>query len=240
MTKKVALVTGANRGIGLEVCKQLAEAGCKVILCSRDLEKGIAAADSLKKTDLDVTHMQMDVIDQTSIRMVRETLDAQYGRLDILVNNAGILPDNSKPGINEERSILVTPISIFEEAMRTNTFGVIQVCQGLVPLMTRNRSGSIVNVSSQVAQLSKMESGIPAYRLSKVALNAVTLILADELKEQGVICNSVSPGWVKTEMGGPFANLSISEGAKEIVRVALFPNNGPTGKFFRLGLTVEW
>jgi NAD(P)-dependent dehydrogenase (short-subunit alcohol dehydrogenase family) len=238
--QKVALVTGANRGLGLEVCRQLAKAGCKVFLSARDLKKGVEAASLLQQEGFAVESVVIDVTDPVSISKVRDQINAACGRLDILVNNAGILPDNIKPGLFEDRSLLETPLETFEHAMQTNAFGAIQVCQSFVPLMKGSGSGRIVNVSSQVAQLSTMDSGIPAYRLSKVALNAVTRILADELRPLGILCNSVSPGWVRTDMGGPEANLTVEEGAVEIVRLALLPDDGPTGQFFRLGQVIEW
>jgi NAD(P)-dependent dehydrogenase (short-subunit alcohol dehydrogenase family) len=150
------------------------------------------------------------------------------------------LPDNSIPGQFTESSLLDTDLSLFRTALETNTLAVIQLCQHLIPLMKANHYGRIVNVTSQVSQLSSMQAGLPAYRVSKVALNAITAILADELRGSGILCNCVSPGWVKTDMGGPNATLTTEEGTRDIVMLATLPNDGPRGQFFRNGVTISW
>jgi NAD(P)-dependent dehydrogenase (short-subunit alcohol dehydrogenase family) len=238
--KKVAVVTGANRGIGYETCRQLAKADFRVILTARNPDKGVRSAKVLQDEDLDVTFCACDVTDPKSIQELKSFIESQYGRLDVLINNAGILPDNKTPGQFEDTSILETDLSTLSQAMNTNAFSVILLCRYLIPLMKKHSYGRIVNVSSQVAQLSAMDSGIPAYRLSKVALNAITVILADELKGTGILCNCMSPGWVKTEMGGPNASVTPQEGTRDIVWLATLPDDGPTGKFFRQGKQLDW
>jgi NAD(P)-dependent dehydrogenase (short-subunit alcohol dehydrogenase family) len=236
----VAVVTGGNRGLGLEICKQLLEKNYKVVLTSRDAEKGIAAVKSLQADRTNLTYFPCDVTNTSTIVDLARFIQTQFGRMDVLVNNAGILPDNQTPGVFEETSLLDTHLDLLQAAMDTNAFGVVRMCQHLVPLMKNNRYGRIVNVSSQVGQLSTMESGLPAYRISKTALNAITVILADELKSWGILVNSVSPGWVKTDMGGQNATLSVKDGVQDILWLATLPSNGPTGQFFRQGKPIEW
>ncbi len=237
---KVALVTGANRGIGLEVCRQLAQKGARVILTSRDERKGQEAKTLLTKSGLNVDFWVLDVQNDESVRHAREYVEGAFGRLDILINNAGILPDNTTPGIFSDRSILETDFDDILAAFQTNSLGVVRVCREFVPLMKKGGSGRIVNVSSMIAQLATMDSGSPAYRISKVALNAITRILADELKDHHILCNCVSPGWVKTDMGGPNANIPVDQGAAGIVDLACLPDGGATGQFFRNGQVIEW
>jgi NAD(P)-dependent dehydrogenase (short-subunit alcohol dehydrogenase family) len=238
--KQVALVTGGNRGIGLGVCRQLAQRGMQVILTARSEEQGRSAQQALKQEGVDVDYQVLDVTNPAQIAKVAAYVESRYRRLDVLINNAGILPDNDIPGQFNERSILDTPSTAFQDAFNTNTLGAIEVCRYFVPMMKKNKYGRIVNVSSLVAQLKTMDSGSPAYRISKVALNAVTRILADELRDYGILCNSISPGWVKTEMGGPNANVSIELAAERIIELAMLPTGGPTGAFFRDGKEIEW
>jgi NAD(P)-dependent dehydrogenase (short-subunit alcohol dehydrogenase family) len=240
LSGKVAVVTGANRGIGLEVCKQLAQLGANVILTSRDPQKGKQAQAALANLGIKVDEHQLDVNNDFSPNSLSKYIEQNYGRLDILVNNAGILPDNSVPGEFSDRSILDTEMSIILDAFQTNSLGVIRVCKALAPLMKKNKWGRIVNVSSMMAQLASMDSGCPAYRISKVALNAITRILADELRDFNIQCNSVSPGWVKTEMGGTNANLNVAKGAEAIVEQVCEADIGSTGRFFRNRKEITW
>jgi NAD(P)-dependent dehydrogenase (short-subunit alcohol dehydrogenase family) len=228
MTKRVALVTGANRGLGLETCRQLARQGYTVILGSRDEAKGRAAAAELARERLEVVPRALDVSSTESITALAHAIEREFGRLDVLVNNAGILPKD------EER------IEVIRETMETNVYGPYQLCQALVPLMRKGGYGRIVNVSSGMGQLSDMEGGWPAYRISKTALNAVTRIFAAETAGSGILVNSICPGWVKTDMGGADAERSIPEGADTIVWAATLPENGPTGRFFRDREPIEW
>jgi NAD(P)-dependent dehydrogenase (short-subunit alcohol dehydrogenase family) len=239
LENKVSVVTGGNRGLGFEVCKQLAQLGSRVILTSRNSESGIQAKTALKQVGLVVDYCCVDVCKEADVVHLKEYIQKYYGRLDILINNAGILPDNSAPGVFTDKSILETDLQLILDAFQTNALAVVRVCRELVPLMRKNKSGRIVNVSSLSAQLKSMDSGIPAYRISKVALNAVTRILSDELKGDSIFCNSVSPGWVKTEMGGKEANVTVEDGARQIVNICLL-QDGSSGEFFRNGQAIEW
>jgi NAD(P)-dependent dehydrogenase (short-subunit alcohol dehydrogenase family) len=224
---KLAVVTGGNRGLGLEACRQLARAGAKVVLASRDPEKGEAAAAALRGEGLDVTPHPLDVTDPGSIERLARFIERQFGRLDILVNNAGVFKDGSG-GEREGASALRSEPAIVRRTFETNTLGPLMVSQALIPLM--QGSGRVVNVSSGMGQLAEMNGG---YRLSKAALNALTRILADELEDTGVKVNSVCPGWVKTDIGGPDAPRTPEQGVETIVWLATLPDDGATGGFFR-------
>jgi NAD(P)-dependent dehydrogenase (short-subunit alcohol dehydrogenase family) len=232
----VAVVTGAYRGLGLETCRQLAERGYRVVLTARREVEGRAAADGLVDRGLDVRFRALDVTDAASVQRLRDGLREEHGRIDCLVNNAGIFPDPA-PG-SEASSIFQADLDTVRRGLETNTLGALRVCQALIPLMEGN--GRVVNVSSGMGQLSEMNGCCPGYRLSKTALNAVTRILADELLGTGVKVNAVCPGWVRTDMGGPDAELSVEEGARGIVWAATLPDDGPSGGFFRHGEPIAW
>ncbi|MGB5733616.1 MAG: SDR family oxidoreductase [Thiohalocapsa sp.] len=232
----IAVVTGAYRGLGLETARQLAHRGYRVILTARRDAEGRAAAERLTADGHDVRFHRLDVTAPASAQALRDYLRTEFGRIDVLVNNAGIFPDPS-PG-SAASSIFEAELETIRVAMETNTLAAIQLCQLLIPLM--QGSGRVVNVSSGMGQLSDMNGGVPGYRLSKVALNAVTRIFADELQGTGVKVNSVCPGWVQTDMGGANAPLSIDEGAKGIVWAATLPDDGPSGGFFRHGEPIPW
>jgi NAD(P)-dependent dehydrogenase (short-subunit alcohol dehydrogenase family) len=232
-SEQVALVTGANRGIGLEVTRQLARLGFNVILGSRDARKGEEAARRLVESGLKVIAGQLDVIDQTSIDALKLRVEEQFGKLDVLVNNAAILYDTWQRAANAD-------LDVVRAALETNTFGAWRMSQALTRLLIGSGHGRIVNVSSESGSLASMGGGTPAYSVSKAALNALTRMLADELRSSGVLVNSVCPGWVATEMGGPGAPRSVEEGAAGIVWAATLPDDGPTGGFFRDGQPLEW
>ena len=232
---KVAVVTGGNRGLGFEACRQLARAGAKIVLASRDAGKGEAAASKLRGEGLDVTAYPLDVTDPASIGRLAAFIEQQFGRLDILVNNAGVFMDSSAA---DEASALRSDPAVVRQTLESNTLGPMMVAQALIPLMGGN--GRIVNVSSGMGQLSEMEGGFPGYRLSKAALNALTRILANELKDTGIKVNSVCPGWVRTDMGGPNAPRTPEQGVETIVWLARLPDNGPTGGFFRDKQPIPW
>jgi NAD(P)-dependent dehydrogenase (short-subunit alcohol dehydrogenase family) len=232
----VALITGAYRGLGLETCRQLAQAGYRVILTARNDRAGRSAADELHAQGLDVAFYPLDVTRKEEIRSLADHISRTYGRLDVLVNNAGIFPD-PPPDEKESSALLADPSNLLT-GFETNTLGPFILCQVMIPLM--GEEGRIVNVSSGMGQLSEMNGCCPAYRLSKTALNAVTRIFADELQGTGIKINSVCPGWVRTEMGGETAPLSVAEGAKGIVWAATLPDEGPSGGFFRQGEPIAW
>jgi NAD(P)-dependent dehydrogenase (short-subunit alcohol dehydrogenase family) len=231
--RKIAVVTGANRGIGFEISRQLAQRGIYVILTSRDEAKGRAACQRLEGEGLDVAYHQLDVTDPASVRRLGDFVRDSYGRLDVLVNNAGIL-------IDEQNSPLNVDLDVVRRTMETNVYGPLSLCQALLPLMERHDYGRIVNVSSGMGQLSDMGGGYLAYRMSKTALNALTRILAAELQGTEVLVNSMCPGWVRTDMGGPSASRSVEEGADTAVWLATLPGGGPQGGFFRDRQPIPW
>jgi len=232
----VAIVTGAYRGLGLEAARQLAAAGHRVVLTARREAEGRAAAEKLAAGGADVRFAPLDVTAAESIRALRDMLKRDFGRIDVLVNNAGIFPDPS-PG-SPEASIFEAGLDTIRAGFETNTLAALRLCQELIPLMEGR--GCVVNVSSGMGQLSDMNGCCPAYRLSKLALNGVTRIFADELQGTAIKINSVCPGWVRTEMGGPNATLSLEEGARGIVWAATLPADGPSGGFFRHGEQIPW
>ena len=237
-SSQVAVVTGGNRGLGLETCRQLAQRGITVVLTSRSSDKGQVAVRQLHDDGLDVQFHVLDVTDSASVKALVHFLESEFGRLDVLVNNAGVFIDPYDPTDPGQASIFSADIDTIRRTLETNTYGALRVARGLIPLM--NGRGNIVNVSSGMGQLSDMNGCCPAYRLSKTALNAVTRIFADELKDSRIRINSVCPGWVQTDMGGPNADRSVAEGATGIVWAACLPEDGPTGGFFRDGQAIPW
>ena len=230
---RVALVTGANRGIGLEVCRQLAGQGLRVILTGRDRARAEAAAGELRGEKLDVTAVALDVTEAASIRACEREVQKQFGGVDVLVNNAAVL-------VAEGATLLDIPVEDFRTTFDTNVFGVVEVCQAFVPAMVARSYGRVVNVSSGAGQLSSMTTYAPAYSISKAALNALTIQLAASTKGRGVLVNCVNPGWVRTRMGGRGAPRSVEAGADTIVWLATLPANGPTGKFFSDRREIAW
>jgi NAD(P)-dependent dehydrogenase (short-subunit alcohol dehydrogenase family) len=193
--KKIALVTGGNRGLGFETCRQLVQLGISVILSARDISKGEKAAKQLSDIGLDVVFYQLDVSNQNHINGVSEQIIQQFTRLDVLVNNAAILYDIWQNAINAD-------LEVVNQAIITNLLGPWRLSQICIPIMKRNKYGRIVNVSSGAGSLHYMDGGTPAYSVSKAALNALTRILASDLRGTGILINSVDPGWVATDMGG--------------------------------------
>ncbi len=226
--KKIALITGANRGIGLETAKQMKALGYEVILTSRNADEGQRAA-----RDLGVGYHQLDVTSVSSILALTAYMDAEFGRLDVLINNAGILLDRKD-------SILDIPLEKMQTMFETNTFAPLMLIRALLPLMRKNNYGRIVNVSSQLGAISHFSDYTPAYRLTKLALNGITRMLADTLKGTNILVNSVHPGWVKTNTGGERAPLSLEEGARGVVWAATLPDDGPQGGFFFDGKEMDW
>ena len=227
----IALVTGANRGIGLEVVRQLAENGHEVILTSRNEEKGL---QSSRKLGLSNIHFHaLDVTSQQSVDQMVSYVNEKFGRLDILVNNAGINYDTWQKAADPD-------LENVQETLDTNLIGPWRMAKAFIPLMRKNGYGRIVNVSSGAGAIEGMGAGTPAYSVSKAALNVMNIKLAAELSGSGILVNAVCPGWVRTDMGGAGAPRSVQQGAEGIIWAAELPPNGPTGKFFRDGKEIEY
>jgi NAD(P)-dependent dehydrogenase (short-subunit alcohol dehydrogenase family) len=247
---KVAFVTGANKGIGLETVRGLAGLGIAVVMASRDEAKGKAAADALRAEGIrGVEAVRFDVTRPEDHREVARHLESRYGKLDILVNNAGVQledTDFGAPG-GFNTTARVRP-EILRQTFETNFFAVVALTQTLLPLLRKAPAARIVNLSSVLGSLalhSDPSSGIYdkkafAYDASKTALNAFTVHLAQELRGTKIKVNSAHPGWVKTEMGGEAAPMGLSEGGKTSVQLATLPDDGPTGGYFHLGQSLPW
>ncbi len=230
MNGKVALVTGANRGLGLETCRQLEGLGLRVILTSRDPDNG---RDVTARLGPNVAFYPLDVADPEQIERVRQFVLAEYAHLDVLVNNAGVYLDK---GTNT----LPVPEKVFRETLDINLFGAFRMCQAFIPMMKEHDYGRVVNLSSHLGALADMKGRNASYRISKAGLNALTRILADEVRDYNIKVNSAHPGWVRTDMGGSQAPRSIEEGADTIVWLATLPDDGPTGGFFHDRKPIPW
>jgi NAD(P)-dependent dehydrogenase (short-subunit alcohol dehydrogenase family) len=248
--QKIAFITGANRGIGLETARGLGKQGITVLLGSRDKAKGEAAAAELRKEGVvNVEAIQFDVANYDDHKRIAKLLDDRNGRLDILVNNAGVSIDGgdfSNPnGFNTTSTISMGKL---RETFDTNFFAVVALTQTLLPLIKKSPAGRIVNLSSVLGSLTlNADPNSPiysvkafAYNASKTALNAFTVSLAAELRNTNIKVNSAHPGWVKTDMGGPNAPLDLPEGGKTSIELATLPANGPTGGYFHLGKPLPW
>ena len=231
--QRIALVTGGNRGIGLEICRQLAKLGIRVLLGSRDSAKGTAAAGELSAAKLPVEARELDVADDQSILDCMGWIRRDVGRLDILVNNAGIMVEENDAEPEEE-------LRIVRETMQTNVYGPLLLSRLAIPIMKSRRYGRIVNLSSGMGSLTEMGPGYIAYRMSKAAINVVTRVLAAEVEGMGILVNSADPGWVKTDMGGRGASRTVYKGAETPVWLATVPEGGPTGGVFRDRKAIPW
>ena len=232
-SKKIALVTGANKGIGLAIARELGKAGITVLLGARDAALGEAAAAKLRGEGLDARFVRLDLVRPETIQAAAASIAGQYQRLDILVNNAGIIaPADGPPSSADWNSV--------KRAMETNFLGTLAVTQAMLPLLRKAPAARIVNLSSGLASLEK--NGDPAwdfaafkligYNASKAALNMLTVQLAYELRDTGIKVNSVSPGFVATDMNEHRGTMTVEEGAAGPVRLALLPADGPSGRFF--------
>jgi NAD(P)-dependent dehydrogenase (short-subunit alcohol dehydrogenase family) len=228
----VALVSGANRGIGREVVRQLAAAGHHVLLGSRDASAGERVAAELEVEGGTVEAVELDVADQGSVDRAAERIMADPGRLDVLVNNAGVFGSPAGAGDTDPGEA--------HDVLEVNLFGAWRLTQALLPLLRSSPHGRIVNVSSGGGQLAEMEGGRAAYRVSKTALNALTRVLAADESGSGILVNSLCPGWVRTRMGGESATRSVEEGAETALWLATLPDDGPTGGFFRDRRPIPW
>jgi NAD(P)-dependent dehydrogenase (short-subunit alcohol dehydrogenase family) len=235
---RTAIVTGANRGVGYGVVKRLVSLGYRTILTSRDEHNGELAIHEIKQELGDqiageLIYHQLDVTDPLSIKRLYAFVTHAYGAADVLVNNAAVLLD-------QNGRVLKIPVDTFRTTMETNVYGPLRLCQTFIPLMVKRNYGRVVNVSSGAGQTCDMINDMPAYRLSKIALNGLTLMLADSVKGKNVLVNAGCPGWVRTRMGHPSAPRSIEEGAESIVWLATLPDGGPHGGFFRDGKQLTW
>lgn len=230
--QRIAIVTGANRGIGFEICRQLAHLGTKVILTARDEEKGREATRKLQDEGLDVVFYLLDVTKEESVRRLAQWVEQTFTRVDILVNNAGILVDRDYMALQSD-------IDKIKETMETNVYGPLRLCKALVPIMRKNNFGRIVNVSSGAGAFSRMTTGRPGYRTSKTALNVVTKLLANELIGTNITVNSMAPGGTHTDMNpNPHGERSVEEAADTAVWLAT--ESAATGKFFYDRKEIDW
>jgi NAD(P)-dependent dehydrogenase (short-subunit alcohol dehydrogenase family) len=241
--KKVALITGANRGIGLETARQLGKLGITVLIGARDLAKGEAAVAELKKDGVDARAVKLDVDNSADYEVVKKLIEKDYGVLDILINNAGILLDGRKG--NETTK---TSADLLRKTFNSNFFAVVGLTQTLLPLLKKSLGGRVVNLSSILGSNTLhatpgsqiYDAKTFAYDASKAALNSFTIHLAHELKDTKIKVNSAHPGWVKTDMGGEGAQLDVETGAKTSVELATLQDSGPTGGYFHLGKPLPW
>ena len=242
-TQKVALISGANKGIGFETARQLGKQGVTILLGARDLAKGQAAAEQLKKEGIDARAVKFDVVNDADVNAAAEKIEKEFGKLDILINNAGVMFEPI--GGNNTSTV---PDDVIRKTFDTNFFSAISVTKAFLPLLKKSDAGRIVNVSSILGSLTlHANEGSPiyeakalAYDASKAALNAFTIHLAHELKGTKIKVNSAHPGWVKTDMGTDAAPMDIVDGAKTEVELATLGPNGPTGGFFHMGEPISW
>jgi NAD(P)-dependent dehydrogenase (short-subunit alcohol dehydrogenase family) len=245
---KVALVTGANKGLGLATAERLGKEGARVLVGARDAAKGEAAADVLRRRGIEAEALTLDVSDCESVRAAADEVERRHGRLDILVNNAGILPEATAA----ERADGPLDVGMFKDTFGTNVFGAVAVTQAFLPLLRAADSASVVNVSSTMGSLSDQvdpESPyyglvVPAYQASKAALNSMTIGLSKLLADTDIKVNSVCPGWVKTDLGGEdnkaAASTAPDEAAEVVAELALVGPDGPTGAFLDAAGPVAW
>lgn len=244
---KIALVTGANRGLGFEVARQLAQAGSTVVIGARDTEKGDEAAELLRSEGLDAESLGLDVASAVSVKAAVQEVSERHGRLDILINNAGILPEATATDAT-------TPLdlALFRDTFETNVFGAAAVTQEFLPLLRQSEAGRIVNVSSTQGSLNGQSDSesefyqvvLPAYNASKSALNQITVALSKLLADTPIKVNSICPGWVQTDLGGPdnraAAPRTPAEAAQIVIEMALIADDGPTGQFVDRNGAVAW
>lgn len=231
--KRVALVTGANRGIGFEIARQLAAAGLRVILSARDEQRGRSAAAALVSEGLDVHPCRLDVADGASVQQALALIERDFSRLDVLINNAAV-------SLDRQTTILGVEEDVIRETFEVNFYGPLRLCRAAVPLMKKGGYGRIVNVSSGRGSFTKLAADGPAYRMSKTALNALTCVLSDELKDTEILVNAVTPGWVRTRLTGLRAPRSAAQGAEGAVWLATVGDDGPRGGFFKDRDVFPW
>lgn len=236
--KLIAVVTGANRGLGLETARQLAQHGFHVILTARNIQTGAAALKTLQAEKLSAELRKLDVNSTDDAQALAHYIKESHGHVDVLVNNAGILTKTANdPGVKSSNPLKVSPVTVMEH-FNTNTLGAVRLIQALAPLMPDG--ARIVNVSTGMAALNHMHSDHLGYRVSKTALNAVTCVYASQLASRKIAVNSVDPGWVKTDMGGAGATRSVEKGAETIVWLASAPEAAESGFFWRDKKKIAW
>ena len=242
---KIALVTGGNRGLGLETARQLAAQNYTVILGARDLEKGEAAARTLREDGADAHAVQLEVSDEASVQRAAREVEEKFGHIDALVNNAGANFEYSEGSVTVPSALSVEAL---RQTYETNVFGAFSVLQAFLPLLQKSSAPRVVNVSSSMGSLNETSNpdwffygvNTAAYNSSKSALNALTVSFAKELRDTPIKINAACPGWVKTDMGGEAAPRSLEEGPRIFVTLATLPDDGPTGKFFDENGPVAW
>ena len=230
--QKIILVTGANKGIGFEICRQLAKKGLTVIMTARNQERGMKAVDQLKQQDLSVDFHLLDVTDPLAVHPLKDDLDKKYGRLDVLINNAGIFIDDEMDSLN-------VGMDTVRKTFETNLIGPFLVSQVMLPLLKKSDDGRVINISSGLGQLHDAGSGYPSYSISKTALNMLTVKMAADLRGRKIKVNTVCPGWVQTDMGGQEAPGTAEEGADTAVWLAT-ASKIPNGKFLRDRKVIDW
>lgn len=235
---KIAVVTGANRGLGLETCRQLAQAGFHVVMTARNKQRGAAALEQLQADKLSVEMRGVDVTRTADARSLAEYLRDAYGKVDVLINNAGVLLESQRESGDRNADPLRVAPTVVMETLNTNTLGALRLIQALAPLLPDG--GRIVNVSSGMGALTDMDGGYLGYRMSKAGMNVITRVMAEALADRNVLVNSVCPGWVRTELGSERAPRSPAEGAAGIVWAATSPELTGSGGFYRDGKALAW
>lgn len=231
-SKRIALITGANRGIGLEISRQLGAMGYTVLLGCRSEARGQTAQETLRAEGIEATFIKLDMAAAASIEAAAAQVAQGYPHLDVLVNNAGIHYDTWQRACNADMAIV-------QEAVATNTLGPWRLSIALLPMLRRSQAPRIVNVSSGGGSIASMSGKTPAYSVSKAALNAVTRMLARDLEGEGILVNAVCPGWTQTEMGD-WGGRPVADGAKGVVWAATLDSSGPSGEFFQDMRPVPW
>lgn len=238
--KRVVLVTGANKGLGYFSAYEFVGLGYDVFFGVRNPKNARRLEEELATKGLSARTVILDVSSSAQINDAITLIENTVGRLDALVNNASVFPDVKEPGNFRKCSVLESRIEDIQEAMQVNAYGAFLLSQVAIPLMRKNNYGRIVNISSSFGQLEAMEGGWPGYRLSKVALNAITRIFDHEFKAENILINSLDPGWMKTDMGGMSAPISPADSAKEVVRLATLPDGAISGCFIEKGRVIPW
>lgn len=236
--QRIAVVTGGNRGIGFEICRQLAQQDFQVVLTARNVARGQTAADQLCQDGGKVQFQPLDITDTQQIQDLVHRVTEQFGRIDVLVNNAGIYLDQ------HQAALTIAP-ELITQAMNTDVCGTFALCQAVIPLMQANHYGRIVNLSSRTSRLEQMNNLGLTYKISKAAINVITVVLAQEVKDDNILINAVNPGWIKTDMGGETAQRSPTaqapiQGAAGPVWLATLPDDGPSGCFFNGCALQPW